>query len=90
MPSFKGNDGNLLQHWVLCELLTVARKHITRLTFIDAHSMAPVATHRTEKSATRRHRFDAVFEQLPGQRTSFEQAWKALSQPPMRTTASIG
>ena len=79
MPYFKGNDGNLLQHWVLCERLTLARKYTTRLAFVDAYSMAPVAIHRTEKRATRSGRFDAVFEHLPGQRSPFEQAWQAVS-----------
>ena len=79
MSSFKGNDDNLMQHWVLCELLAVARKYATHLTFVDAHSMAPIAIHRTEKRATRSGRFDAVFENLPGQGSSYEQAWHALS-----------
>lgn len=48
MPYFKGNDGNLMQHWVLCQQLTVARKYTTRLGFIDAHSMASVAIQRAE------------------------------------------
>ena len=66
MSSFKGNDGNLMQRWVLCELLAVARKYTTRLTFIDAHSMAPTAIQRTEKKANRRRNFDSVLENLPG------------------------
>ena len=79
MSSFKGNDGNLMQHWVLCELLTVARKYTTRLTFIDAHSMAPTAIQRTEKKANRRRNFDSVLDNLPGQGSSYEQAWQSLS-----------
>ena len=79
MSSFKGNDGNLMQHWVLCELLTVARKYTTRLTFIDAHSMASTAIQRTEKKANRRRNFDSVLENLPGQGSSYEQAWQSLS-----------
>ena len=78
MPFFKGNDGNLMQHWVLCELLAAARNDTTRLTFIDAHAMAPVATQSPNHSA----RFDAVFEHLPGQKSSYEQAWQALSTKP--------
>ena len=66
MSNFKGNDGNLMQHWVLCELLAVARKDTTHLTFVDAHSMAPIAIERTEKRANRSGKFDAVFEHLPG------------------------
>ena len=79
MSSFKDNDGNLMQHWVLCELLAVARKYTTRLTFIDAHSMAPTAIQRTEKNANRRRNFDSVLENLPGQGSSYEQAWQSLS-----------
>ena len=79
MSNFKGNDGNLMQHWVLCELLAVARKDTTHLTFVDAHSMAPIAIERTEKRANRSGKFDAVFEYLPGQGSSYEQAWQALS-----------
>ena len=79
MSSFKGNDGNLMQHWVLCELLAVARKYTTRLTFIDAHSMAPTAIQRTEKKANRRRNFDSVLENFPGQGSSYEQAWQSLS-----------
>ena len=51
MSSFKGNDGDLMQHWVLCELLTVARKYTTRLTFIDAHSMASTAIQSVDRHA---------------------------------------
>ena len=79
MSSFKGNDGNLMQHWVLCELLAVARKYTTRLTFIDAHSMAPTAIQRTEKKANRRRNFDSVLKNLSGQGSSYEQAWQSLS-----------
>ena len=66
MSSFKGNDGNLMQHWVLWELLSVARRHATNLTFVDAHSMAPIAIHRSEKEANRRRKFDLILENLPG------------------------
>ena len=75
MASFKGNDGNLMQHWVLCELLAAARSYTTRMTFIDAHAMAPVANQRTGHPS----KFDTVFEHLPGQGSYYEQAWQALS-----------
>ena len=26
MCKYKGNDGNLMQHWTLCEMLTVAQR----------------------------------------------------------------
>ena len=79
MPNFKGNDGNLMQHWVLCELLMVARKYTTHLVFVDAHAMAPIATCRSEKQANRRRKFDWVLKNLPGQGSSYEQAWQVLS-----------
>ena len=75
MPRFKGNEGNLMQHWVLCELLTSAQDHTSHLTYIDAHSMAPIANLRTGKS----RKFDAVFKRLPEQNSLYEQAWEALS-----------
>ena len=78
MPQFKGNEGNLMQHWVLCELLNSVRSHFTHLTYVDAHSMAPIARRRTSSN----HKFDTVFEQLPGQKSFYEQAWQALSLGP--------
>ncbi len=79
MTTFRGNCGNLMQHWVLCETLMIARRHCDDLTFIDAHSMAPIAIQRTEKKKTSRRRFDSVFRQLPGQGSAYEKAWKRLS-----------
>ena len=81
MPSFKGNDGNLMQHWVLCELLATARRYTADLTFIDAHAMAPSATRRTA-NPKQRGKFDAVLENLPGQGSVYEQAWQALWPEP--------
>ena len=81
MPSFKGNDGNLMQHWVLCELLATARRYTTDLTFIDAHAMAPSATRRTAKPK-QRGKFDAVLENLPGQGSEYERVWQALWPEP--------
>ena len=44
MPTYKGNVGNLMQHWTLCELVRIAGKRgIPGLNFIDAHAMAPLA-----------------------------------------------
>ena len=76
MPTYKGNKGNLLQHWVLCELLSAAREHVSRLQFIDAHAMAPVAEKQEDK-----HKdsvFDSVRARLPGQGSYYERAWKEL------------
>ena len=78
MPYFKGNDGNLMQHWVLCELLTIARQYKKRLTFVDAHAMAPIADQRTGKP-DQCGKFDAVFERLPKKCSPYEEAWKCLA-----------
>ncbi len=44
MPTYKGNVGNLMQHWTLCELLQIAQQQgVPGLNFIDAHAMAPLA-----------------------------------------------
>ena len=74
MSSIKGNDGKLMQHWVIFEQLGVARKYTTRSMPIDAHSMAPIAIQRTEKKANRRPKLDRVLENFPGQGSSYEQA----------------
>ena len=52
MCKYKGNDGNLMQHWTLCEMLTVAQRHASCLTCVDAHAMAPAAETGTVPSAT--------------------------------------
>ena len=67
-----------MQHWVLCELLNSVRNHFTHLSYVDAHSMAPIAHQRTSSNP----KFDTVFEQLPGQKSFYEQAWQALSLEP--------
>ena len=41
MPDYKGNFGNLMQHWTLCEILRIANNHARGLNYIDAHAMAP-------------------------------------------------
>ena len=79
MSNFRGNDGNV-QHWVLSELLAVARSHMIRLAFVDAHSMAPLAIQRTEKKANHRGKFGLILDNLPGQGSAYEQAWQGLSR----------
>ena len=78
---FKGNCGNLMQHWVLCEVLDICGKQTTAetLTFIDAHSMAPIASCRTETAHARKRKFDSVNFRLPGQKSTYEVAWKKLA-----------
>ena len=73
MPTYKGNVGNLMQHWTLCELLNVAHQQgIPGLNFIDAHAMAPLAQYRDGTD----NRFDRVRDNLPGQQSPYEQAWQ--------------
>ena len=75
---YKGNDGNLMQHWTLCEVLGVALRHGRDLTYVDAHAMAPLATRQTETDAQKRGRFNRVRESLPGQDSIYERAWTKL------------
>ena len=50
MGTCKGNVGNLMQHWTLCQLLVIAGKQDTPgLSFIDAHAMAPLASENLNK-----------------------------------------
>lgn len=81
MPRFRGNVGNLLQHWVLCELLEILRDKSKRIDFIDAFSMAPMADERPKLDATA-HVFDYVQARLPGEDTAYERAWQALVSAP--------
>ena len=76
MGTYKGNAGNLMQHWTLCELLVVAGQHTSGLNFIDAHAMAPHAHSRTSTDAE----FDRVRSGLLNQHGSvYEQAWHSLA-----------
>ncbi len=71
MSTYKGNVGHLMQHWTLCELLTIAGKHTSGLSFIDAHAMAPHAHTRTVGN----RRFDRVRDGLPGT-SACERGWQ--------------
>ena len=76
MGTYKGNTGNLMQHWTLCEVLSAAQANGVRaLNYIDAHAMAPLATVRTGSDPT----FDRVCDSLPGQCSKYELAWRKLS-----------
>ena len=44
MCTYKGNVGHLMQHWTLCAVLKVAKRHVAGLNYIDGHAMAPWAT----------------------------------------------
>jgi hypothetical protein len=82
MPTYRGNRGNLLQHWVLVELLSCIREGgIARLCFVDAYSMSPSPT-RSKRAATDQtaREFDHVRSRLDRSSSAFEQAWLTLSQ----------
>ncbi len=76
MGTYKGNAGNLMQHWTLCELLATAGRHTSGLSFIDAHAMAPLASGNVGKDAL----FGRVEDGLPNHPGSaYEQAWHHLA-----------
>jgi hypothetical protein len=77
MPIYRGNVGNLLQHWVLCEILQDLQHHAEHLTFIDAYSMAPFATERPRIDETA-DLFDYVREHLADGESPYEKAWHEL------------
>ncbi len=79
MPTFRGNRGNLLQHWVLAECLALlSPTQQMCLCFIDAHAMSPYAKRHPGPGQTGPD-FDRVRETLPGQKTAYELAWKELA-----------
>lgn len=76
MPKYKGNDGNLLQHWVLCEIVNACRDHVEQLMFVDAYSMAPFASERSAHKQT--STFDFVRDHLQEGHSLYEQTWLKL------------
>jgi hypothetical protein len=83
----RGNKGNLMQHWVLCEtlarlqmLLPVEHSH---LLLVTTHSMAPWSVPRklaNPQADYSRPVFDAVRQRAVPQRNSvYETAWHNLS-----------
>jgi hypothetical protein len=78
LAQYRGNVGNLLQHWVLCEILDAGRNHAQDLAFIDAYSMAPFATERAKPDSSA-SLFDSVRDRLPGEQTPYERAWYELT-----------
>ena len=83
MPTYKGNVGNLMQHWTLCELLNIAQdRGIPGLNFIDAHAMAPLA--RTKDSPDGRFNHVEARVQQPHEpdhewASKYEWAWHHLA-----------
>lgn len=81
MPTYKGNRGNLLQHWVLAELIAVLERVVSgqrSLCFVDAHAMSPYAVRHPNPGQTAAD-FDRVARHLPGGASRFESAWHELS-----------
>ncbi len=78
MPTYRGNQGNLLQHWVFCELMRIAAEYETHVNLVDAYSMAPMA--RAQRRPGRSgYLFDCVEASLPGLGSAYENAWQALA-----------
>ena len=82
MPTYRGNRGNLLQHWVFAELLTAlkgqAADAIPHLVLVDAHAMAPYAD-RCDNPGQTGFEFDNRRDDLPGEGSAYENAWDALT-----------
>lgn len=77
MPTYKGNIGNLLQHWVFVELVELLKgSHCNDLCYFDAYSMSPFAK---RESNTKPNIFDEVKDQLSKKKSNFEIAWNELS-----------
>ncbi len=80
----KANRGNLMQHWVLCELLRrLGQRDFKHLMFICTHSMAPwsVPERRDDEARNRcRQVFHLARRRIGNQRiNAYEEAWFALS-----------
>ena len=81
MGTYKGNVGNLMQHWTLCEVLQIANTYGVGLSFIDSYAMAPWATECTRPDKI----FESVKNCLPGKGSVYEQAWHSLFQRQQQT-----
>ena len=82
MTNYRGNAGNLMQHWTLCEVLRVAdENNVSGVNFIDAHAMAPWARVCSNQGGQPDVEFIAVRERVtnaPNNRCVYEQAWHRL------------
>ena len=77
MSKYKGNVGNLMQHWTLCEALSIAQGYgVTSLNYVDAHAMGPLA----DACANPKFEFLSVQRRLPGQGSVYEEAWLRLAR----------
>ncbi|OGJ90696.1 MAG: hypothetical protein A2350_05330 [Candidatus Raymondbacteria bacterium RifOxyB12_full_50_8] len=83
MAIFKANRGNLLQHWVLCELLTMLKSEFgekAHLHYIDAYAMAPFSLPEAGGYKSSSHAdFEKVRKVLPGRQSLYEFTWQKLS-----------
>ena len=82
MSTYMGNAGNLMQHWTLCEVLSIANNHVDGLNYIDAHAMAPWATRCADAHGNPRQPapiFLRVRDGMPDQGSVYEQAWHHLA-----------
>ncbi len=78
MGSYMGNVGHLMQHWTLCELLTVASDNVSGLNYIDAHAMAPWATLRAKPTKSSSE-FNRVRDGLLSDGSAYERAWHSVN-----------
>ena len=63
-----------MQHWTLCETLSVVQRHVSCLSYVDAHAMAPVARCRDAENKV----FDRVRDsERP--RSTYEHVWRRLA-----------
>ena len=76
MGKYKGNVGNVMQHWTLCDVLRIANVYTLGLSFIDSYAMAPWATRCTKPDEI----FESVKNRLSVKGSAYEQAWHSLSQ----------
>ena len=83
MPTYKGNVGNLMQHWTFCELVNIAADNGSLgLNFIDAHAMSPLAREKVRPDA-RFNRVEARVQRDPAPdhewASKYEWAWHHLA-----------
>ena len=87
MPQYRGNVGNLLQHWVLCELIDLCGKHWTQIHFVDAYSMEPFATERF-KSGWSASLFDHARDRSAHE-SVYERTWRRLVPGGLKNTPTV-
>jgi hypothetical protein len=77
MPTYRGNIGNLLQHWVLCEIAERCNWRWTEIRFVDAYSMAPIAKERPKQHWSSRL-FDYARDRSEPE-SLYERTWRQLA-----------